>query len=297
MFVRSDFSLGSDVINERTEPLTLFDKSNGNCTSIGLKYLYSMLAHGMKDEYSVPIPHDKTITLKNLLGRGATSNVYEILLENNVYAMKMCNSIQNIGFIEYEKSVLEQLSGFPNIPTIITSDTHSITFPVYKPIGFDEMLSKNNMLALVDLLRKIHEKNICHRDLRPENILLDNDQNVVLIDWGYAVGSLPTTKFAGTASFCAEKYASNWLLDYDATYHPRYDCESLLKCFYYLKDIALRLELLQLSHHNQNDRMKLAIGVWKSVTDETFRACLHEIRNGEMYDALKNFINVDEMEY
>ena len=239
-------------------------------------------------------------SILNVLGRGATSNVYEVLIQNQIYALKICNSIHNIGFIQYEKSILQQLIGFPNIPTVVSSDTNSIVFPLYRSLKQQnqyEMLSEKNMMALVNLLRKVHERNIYHRDLRPENILLDNNGDVILIDWGYAVGTNPTSNFAGTASFCAEKFASNWLYNHESTYNPRYDCESLLKCFYYLKDITIRLELEQIANNNQNERLKLAIDIWKNVKDQTFISCLNEIRNGDMYGGLEKFICTDGMEY
>ena len=257
-----------------------------------------MIAHGMKADH-VSIPPDKTIMLEYLLGIGATSNVYKVLIEGKENAMKMCNSNRNVHFIEHEKAILEELRGLPNIPTIVSSDTHSITFPVYTPCG--ETLSKKNMLALLGLLRKVHEKNICHRDLKPENMLLDSSQNVVLIDWGYAVKSSEITECAGTAFFCAEQYAKSYIAFNDDYYHPKYDCESLLKCFYYMKDLSLRCELIQRgTQYNSYERFKISIDVWREVKDEDFKNCLKEIRTGDMYNALEKYINEiseDEMEY
>jgi serine/threonine protein kinase len=41
-------------------------------------------------------------------------------------------------------------------------------------------------------LHKLHSQGICHRDLKPDNILLDKDFNIKIIDFGFA------TKLSGT---------------------------------------------------------------------------------------------------
>jgi len=189
-----------------------------------------------------------------------------------------------------------------NIPKIVTSDNYFITFPVYKrlqTIAFGDKLSAEQMVALVALLQQVHNKNIFHRDLRPENILLDGN-NVVLIDWGYSVNG-QTEGPAGTASFCAKEYALMWLKLHELPdYYPQYDCESLLKCFYYMKDVDLRTKLQNISRFEITKRLELAIAVWESVNDDAFCTCLENIRmtkedvfmdDNEMYHALLTYIN------
>jgi 3-phosphoinositide dependent protein kinase-1 len=39
---------------------------------------------------------------------------------------------------------------------------------------------------IVLALEYIHEKNICHRDLKPDNILLDSNYHVKICDFGEA---------------------------------------------------------------------------------------------------------------
>ncbi|EGR28347.1 protein kinase domain protein [Ichthyophthirius multifiliis] len=52
----------------------------------------------------------------------------------------------------------------------------------------------------------IHQKNVCHRDIKLENLLLDDDLNIKIIDFGFAVCSPHDRKlnsFCGTPSYMA----------------------------------------------------------------------------------------------
>lgn len=55
-------------------------------------------------------------------------------------------------------------------------------------------------------MKYLHGLNICHRDLKLENILIDERNNVKLIDFGFSVCSSPDQKlkiFCGTPSYMA----------------------------------------------------------------------------------------------
>ncbi|XP_037644825.1 rhodopsin kinase GRK1-like [Sebastes umbrosus] len=85
--------------------------------------------------------------------------------------------------------------------------------------GFDEPRACFYIAQIIQGMEHLHQKRIIYRDLKPENVLLDNDGNVRISDLGLAVelkeGKTQTKGYAGTPGYMApemlkgEKYDSS----------------------------------------------------------------------------------------
>ena len=67
----------------------------------------------------------------------------------------------------------------PDIKSIFLKNNHKFNIYTTKRIGYE----------LIKRLQEMHEHNLIHRDLKPDNILLGNQQNphkVYLVDLGLA---------------------------------------------------------------------------------------------------------------
>lgn len=138
------------------------------------------------------------LKLEKLLGAGATSTVYQSTLESGqLVAVKVlggCHGYQ-------EPDVLADLAeaGCTCVPTVVGRLDFPAIGHLLQPVGTmlrtHWELRKHPKLfkaiaPLVDTLRKAHERNWVHRDVRPSNLLLvagtpgaAHCARVLLLDW------------------------------------------------------------------------------------------------------------------
>ncbi len=71
------------------------------------------------------------------------------------------------------------------------------------------------MYQIADALSYMHTKNVIHRDIKPENLLIGNDGEIKLADFGWAVHSpiLKRKTVCGTPDYIAPEIVKND--DYD----------------------------------------------------------------------------------
>nr|AUG68903.1 G protein-coupled receptor kinase 1A [Aptychotrema rostrata] len=88
--------------------------------------------------------------------------------------------------------------------------------------GFDEERARFYTAQIVCGLEHLHQCRIIYRDLKPENVLLDNDGHVRISDLGLAVELKPnetkTKGYAGTPGFMAPELLEGLEYDYSVDY-------------------------------------------------------------------------------
>jgi len=90
---------------------------------------------------------------------------------------------------------------FSLIPKKLDSTHNAI---LLSPVGVSVSLDSRHYYQLIMLLKNVHHLNIVHRDIRPENILLFED-NVLLIDWNAACFSSDMKYGGGTTHYASDK--------------------------------------------------------------------------------------------
>ena len=71
-------------------------------------------------------------------------------------------------------------------------------------LKIDETECKNIFKQLVEAVAYLHKSNICHRDLKLDNILVDDKRKIKLIDFGFSVECTSEQKlnlFCGTPHY------------------------------------------------------------------------------------------------
>lgn len=84
----------------------------------------------------------------------------------------------------------------------------------------DEKETKKLFFQIVEAVNYCHSKNIVHRDIKLENILLDENMTIKVIDFGFSI-TIPSSKklniFCGTPSYMAPEIVNKMLYNGHAT--------------------------------------------------------------------------------
>ena len=144
--------------------------------------IYRHLASGgMADIYEASdVVINKPVALK-FLKEKSLNNDYEIeLFKNEARFLAMFNhphimKIYNVGEYEGVPFVSNELLKGKSLKEVLDNRSR---------LSFDETL--DYMLQILDAVSHIHELNVIHNDLKPDNILLLSDGNIKLCDFGIA---------------------------------------------------------------------------------------------------------------
>ncbi len=146
----------------------------------------------------------------NLLGRGGFANTYEVISRNGTpQVMKVLIQTQPkaVSLFQQEVQVLSQLD-CPGIPkgheyfTFVANNNqeqlHCLVMEKIEGMNLEQYMQQRHnhpidqqlavewLRELVTILQVVHQQNFFHRDIKPTNIMLKGDGQLVLIDFGAA---------------------------------------------------------------------------------------------------------------
>ena len=146
----------------------------------------------------------KGYTIKDILGEGRYGIAYLAIDKdgNKVVIKQLKNNMlqKTRSKLYYERKILRNLD-MPNFPKFIGKfkDKYRECYVMEYIVGktFFELLSKDRYEfskeeiyevceAILDLLEILHSKNIVHRDIRTPNVIVRNNNEIALIDFGLA---------------------------------------------------------------------------------------------------------------
>jgi serine/threonine protein kinase len=184
----------------------------------------------------LPLESGIRYNIKEKIGAGGQANIFLVEKEytNDKYVIKVLKEDDSVSFNREERylTFLKNLN-HPNnryITNIINSEEGLIIrkdrpieqkkyiilehceggtlidFVVGNNPGFGELYSKLIFIKIFNAVKLCHDKGICHRDIKPDNILLDEKYNPKLCDFGHATenkDNLKEFKNIGTAAYKA----------------------------------------------------------------------------------------------
>eukprot|EP00357_Protocruzia_adherens_P001123 CAMPEP_0115008308 /NCGR_PEP_ID=MMETSP0216-20121206/21827_1 /TAXON_ID=223996 /ORGANISM="Protocruzia adherens, Strain Boccale" /LENGTH=931 /DNA_ID=CAMNT_0002375675 /DNA_START=42 /DNA_END=2837 /DNA_ORIENTATION=- len=209
--VKYDYFGERSLIFEEKRTATIVAQGNVTCWSLSKESFFSIMEEAMRKYLIKRIQlQDSQVALKDLqlchpVGRGMFGNVYQVKSKNNqVYALK-CVSRKKIALFQLEenlrleRNILLQID-HPFIMKLVRSykDDRRIyfltefvcgmeLFDVIRAIGLLNIFQSQFYAASIILaLQYLHQRNIVYRDVKPENIMVDEEGFCKMIDFGTA---------------------------------------------------------------------------------------------------------------
>ena len=175
-----------------------------------------------------------------LIGRGKFGQVYKGLsknpwrneednqdIEDNYVAIKIEKNEHNINILMHEASILYHLysNGCRCIPTIFyygSFDESPCLVMSYYKMSLDDYIKTTNidinklnsiMVKCIHIIEMIHKYMIIHRDIKPQNFMINSYKELFLIDFGLSIPCTTTQITTKDTIIGTPKYISYYVHD------------------------------------------------------------------------------------
>ena len=134
--------------------------------------------------------------------------------------LKVLQILKNDNIVEF-KQAFKQKGNLYLVFEFI--DKNLLELLEQSPTGLSPQLIKNLIFQLCKAVKYLHDQNIIHRDVKPENLLIDNKMNLKLCDFGFARKILNNKNENLTDYVATRWYRSPELLITGGIYGPEVD--------------------------------------------------------------------------
>lgn len=188
------------------------------------------------------------------IGSGLSGKVYKArsLNDESVYAIKVIKKNHHVCNRELEATRHIASKGNFDLVEIIESEQEiGIVMPYYKNSDLYNFLDEKAQaipeketlkitLQILKAIEKIHNCGYVHLDIKPENIMFDKDNNVVLIDFGCSepIDKEVLDRFIGTSYYVAPEINH-------CRFNSKTDVWSIGICMYVMLKFSFPCELIQ----------------------------------------------------
>ncbi|CAG8515993.1 2066_t:CDS:2 [Diversispora eburnea] len=201
-----------------------------------------------------------TVKLVRSINTGRTSIVYEGKLNDmDPVVVKLAKEVDYLSCFEREKNVLKNLDNLLHIPKLLLCNENSL---VTVPLGTKvKNIQKEDIRNIIETLRTVHSRGIVHMDLRADNLIRDNDEKIVIIDWGYSVRKNEIGEFAGALRCMPDNILESLVYGKQIKYLPSID----LICFVRSLYLMLHRPVMRVDGiHGFRSKAQYVLAFWSS---------------------------------
>ena len=237
-------------------------------------------------------------------------------IDNCLYPKKDCelSFSQCIECFDYEIEALKMLRQNPYVVDVLDSfsENNTVYFVMEYIDGVSlKILTNSNegrisqsnaglvLFTVGSALMEVHKRGIIHRDISPENIMIDRSGEIKLIDFGAAKNYYDKSYYRNESLFLKPGFAPLEQYSLDGNQGPWTDVYALAATFY---TSVSGQPLVDSETRSVNDTMKplteLDCGISKEVSDVISHALAIEVHDrystvSEFLDSLVNCINMN----
>jgi hypothetical protein len=288
---------GNNNHNYKHTPLTRLESDNAPAK--GWKQFVTLLSQNLEILGWIPstLRHeDKEIKLVRLIKTGRTSVVYEGMHDNNKVAVKMLKDAKFIGQFRWEVFVMEKLANL-NLQNLLSlevshldTDDYEPNFIILSPLCEKfKAWRKDDVSPIIDTLKKVHELGFIHRDFWKWNLLRDQDGNIWIVDWGFAVEINQPAPFAGSLEILPDELLQDIIDGKKIKYTKDIELISIVYAIY-LMVFRSSLERIPFGDEDIKKWARTYKEFWKDHAHSSLWLKIFETAKRADYDRLKSLL-------